>query len=100
MTEEQREQEHRKDRRRATEALIALLGVAVLISFTLWYVAYSQREADLRWCSLMVPLDDRYQKLVDPSPDAKQFADSVHVLRSQLHCPPHRIVIPTTRSNG
>lgn len=88
----------RRANRNVVRSLVALLGVAILISFTLWYVARSQREADLRWCALMVPLDDRYQRLPDPSPDAKQFADSVHVLRSQLHCPPPKPPTPG-RSN-
>jgi len=74
--------------RRIAQATVALIGVAILISFTIWYTSYSQRQDDLRWCALMVGLDNRYQSLPpDSDPAALDFATKIHDLRRSLHCP-------------
>lgn len=95
MTEEQQQAEVQRqtksDKRRNNlilQALIALVGLVVVCSVVLLYVNYSQRQDDLRWCKLMVGLDDRYQSL-PPTADsaAREFANNIHELRGELHCP-------------
>lgn len=78
----------RQRKARIAEGLVGLVVLALLISFTLWYTRYTVVESDKRWCTLMVSLDDRWQRIPNPSEDAKRFADQVHDLRRQLHCEP------------
>jgi hypothetical protein len=85
-----RKEAERHRKARFAEALIGLVALGLLISFTLWYTAWSQAQSDARWCELIAPLDDRQQKIPNPTPEQKDFAGKMHVLRVKLHCPPTR----------
>lgn len=67
-------------------AFIALLAVAGLVSFNLWYTSHERLQADIRWCELMVALDDRYRALPSPAPEAAKLAESISELRKNLQC--------------
>jgi hypothetical protein len=87
-----REEAKRQYRARIMEAIVGLVALGALISFTLWYTAWAQAQSDKRWCEFMVPLDQRYQKLLDDpnaitNPDTKEFADRLHFLvKDRLNC--------------
>lgn len=76
----------RQRRARLLEAILGLISLGALISFTLWYTAWSQQKADARWCELMVPLDQRQEQIKNPTPEQKEFRDSMHRLVGKLHC--------------
>ena len=83
-------------------ALVALVGVAILVSFNIWYTGHLQATSDNRWCSLMVGLDDRYQNLPSdppPSSEATDLANKIHQLRVGLHCPPSSKVVTIPASS-
>lgn len=93
MTEEERvEREIDRDiqRQRNTrilQAVLALVGVLIVVSFNFWFTIYSQDQNNQKWCKLMVTLDDRNQRLPpNPDPDAQLFAAQVHDLRQGLKC--------------
>ena len=91
MTEEElterREEIERQRNTRIWQAVIALVGVLIVVSINFWYTAYSQDQNNHKWCSLMVSLDDRYQALPqDANPDAIEFAGQIHTLRQEFHC--------------
>jgi hypothetical protein len=82
-----KDESERQRKARITEAIIGLVALGLLISFTIWYSAWTQANADKRWCSFLVPLDQRYQKLLEPtagqppvSEDSKEFARRLHLL--------------------
>lgn len=79
---------------RAVERLVYLAGLGLAIIFVVMYVGWTQRVADERWCGLMTGLDDRYQRLESPDPDARRFADQVHELREDLPCDPPTVYAP------
>lgn len=81
-----KEEAERQRKARFTEAILGLIALGLLFSFTLWYVAYQQSVSDRRWCSLMVPLDDRNQQIARPTPEQQEFIKSIHYLRQQMHC--------------
>jgi hypothetical protein len=85
---------------RIMQAIMALIGLAVLVGVNLWYSHYVQVQADKRWCALMVSLDDRYQAIPRGSmnADALRFADQIHVLRADFHCPKSSVVVVPTPS--
>lgn len=74
------------ERRLALERIFGLLGLAILIGISLWYIAYTQRVSDQRWCDLMTGLDRRYERLQNPDPDAQEFAREIHILTQSLPC--------------
>jgi hypothetical protein len=82
----------RQKKMRILEALVGLVVLGALISFTIWYTAHVQAKGDQRWCTFMVPLDQRYQSLVTtddpkPDPDAAEFAARLHYLvNHDLNC--------------
>jgi hypothetical protein len=79
----------KKRNTRITQALLALIGLGIVLSLNFWYTSYHQRQNDMHWCALMVGLDDRYQALPPQAdPAAREFATNIHVLRGKLHCPP------------
>lgn len=80
------EEAHRQQRMRIMQAILGLVVLGMLISFTLWYTARAQAKSDARWCAFMVPLDQRYQKLENPDPDAQEFAKRLRVLVNDLNC--------------
>jgi hypothetical protein len=83
-----------EQRSTAATRLVAILAFGALVAFGILYINYTNRQNDLRWCSLMVGLDDRYQGLDTKDPDAIKFRDDVHRLRQGLRCPPS-VFIPS-----
>lgn len=81
---------------RLLQAAMAFVGLAILIGGAVLWQVHRERVADQRWCSLMVSLDDRYQALPrdNISPDALKFAEQIHTLRQELHCPRTRVTTP------
>lgn len=79
------------NRDNAVRAIGALLGVAVLIVFCIFYTAYQQRVADRRWCALIGGFDDRYRQLQTTDPAAKDLAGQLASLRMDLGCPPSAV---------
>lgn len=69
-----------------------LLGTGISIIYTKQTAVTTEhkaREDIQRWCVLLTSLDDRYQKLQPPPPDAsetdkKQYADAA-AFRGQVH---------------
>lgn len=99
MTRDEAVQEARKQRRgRLTERIVYLVGLGLAIVFTVMYVSWTQRTADERWCGLMTGLDDRYQKLQSPDPDAQAFARQVHEIRVSLPCDASPVRAPVAPS--
>lgn len=96
QAEHWRQEADRQRKARFTEAIAGLVVLGLLISFTIWYTAWNQHKSDSRWCAFMVPLDQRYQKLIEPdndpktpapSQDAKDFAARLHgLVTEQLNC--------------
>lgn len=76
----------RQRRARFLESFIGLVVLGALISFTIWYTGWSQAKSDERWCDLMLPLDQRQQKIVNPTPDQAEFAARMHRLVGKLNC--------------
>lgn len=86
----------RQRKARLLELILGLVVLTILISFTIWYTAWSQANADKRWCAFLVPLDQRYQKLLERTPgqpptptskDAEDFARRLHLLvTKEFHC--------------
>lgn len=82
------EEEERKRNGKITQAITVLVSLGILISTLFLYVNWTQRQDDLRWCKLMVGLDNRYQALPsDADSAAREFASNIHDLRVKLHCP-------------
>ncbi len=82
------DRQERRDRNRSlVQAFVALIVVAALVSFNIWYTADQSARSDRRWCQLMQPLDKRYQALKTEDPSAIEFRNSLHVLVGQLGCP-------------
>ena len=78
----------RQRRARIVQAVLALVALGFLFSFTIWYTGYVRAKADQRWCAFMVPLDQRYQQLPpDADPEAKEFARRLNALvANDLKC--------------
>lgn len=79
--------EQRERRDNAVRFVVAMVGVVTLVSFCILYTAYSQREADKRWCALIGGFDDRYRQLQTEDPAAKELAGELRKLRVELKCP-------------
>jgi hypothetical protein len=63
--------------------IVNALAVGLLAGFTITYVAQQQRKI----CGMIVLLDDRQQKLPEPSdPDAARFRHELHDYRKNLGC--------------
>jgi CHASE1-domain containing sensor protein len=74
--------------------LVAMLGSIFLVS--IGGVAYTnhvdgkresfEREADRRWCQLLVTLDDAYRSAPPATETGRRVAGAVHALRVSLKC--------------
>lgn len=97
MTEEEAAEKvnvyERQRNTRLLQAATAFVGLAILIGVVVLWQIHREHVADQRWCSLMVSLDDRYQALPreNISPDTLRFADQIHELRQELHCPRSKV---------
>lgn len=87
QVEHWKQEADRQRKARFLEGIIGLVVLGALLSFTLWYTAWTVDQSDKRWCEFMVPLDQRYQQLKTQNPEAKEFADRLHFLvKDRLHC--------------
>lgn len=86
---------------RITQALMALVGLGILIGGLFLYVGYQQRVSDQRWCALLGSIDRRYQKL-PPNADAeaRDFADNLHTLVLKYRCKPEDLPTPASSAGG
>lgn len=97
MTEEEATEKvdayERQRNTRLLQAATAFVGLAVLIGVVVLWQIHREHVADQRWCSLMISLDDRYQAIPpgNISPDAQRFAEQIHELRQELHCPRSKV---------
>lgn len=46
----------------------------------------SEREADRRWCALLVTLDEAYSTVPPTSELGRRVANAIHTLRVELKC--------------
>ena len=70
-------------------SLMMLAAVVGLASFGILYTDHEMRQSDERWCELFIGLDDNYRAAPPGSlpPRSQKFADQIHQLRRDLHCP-------------
>lgn len=94
MTEEEKVEREidreiqRKRNTRILQAVLGIFGVFIVVSLNFWFTIYYQQQQNQKWCSLIVTLDDRNQRLPPSAdPDARLFASQMHDLRAGLHCP-------------
>ena len=86
MSQEVIENYERQRNRRILQAALGLAAVALLVVVNILYTNYSQRQNDRRWCELVTGLDNRYQALKEPTPEAVEFRDIVNRLQRSLPC--------------
>lgn len=80
------------------QAFLALVGVFLALIINIFYVKHLNTQNDRRWCDLMVSLDRRYQAIPPGSnPQAQEFAQQVHSLRQELHCPADPSPVPSQK---
>jgi hypothetical protein len=86
QAEHWKQEAERQKKARVVEGILGLVTLGLLISFTIWYTAWVQSNSDKRWCAFMAPLDQRYQQLQSPDPEAKKFAERLNDLVRGLKC--------------
>lgn len=62
-------------------ALSATLGIGSIL-----YAGHIDSESNRQWCDLLVPLDERNERIPPQNTEAKRFAESIHNLRSNFEC--------------
>lgn len=70
-----------------------VLSVMALAVAGVGYTSYvdgrreaAEREADQRWCDLLVTLDDAYGSGTPTTELGRRVAEAVHTLRTELQC--------------
>lgn len=97
MTEEQ-STEHQTvivlKRKYVIAQLVVFLTLFVLLVALYQYVGYvdrernrQEREKDKQFCQLFGGIDKQYQKSPPPTESGKVFAEDIHELVRNLHCP-------------
>lgn len=73
---------------RLWQALLSGVIVMVVLFFCgFWYVNRVVQQSNHRWCGLLILLDDRNQKLPEPSdPETTKFRREIHELRVGYRC--------------
>lgn len=67
----------------------SLLTVFLVLGTSIWYANHVRSVSDQRWCTLMISLDNRQQKLKNGpviTADQLEFINNIHNLRSDLGC--------------
>ncbi len=68
-------------------ALSSVIVLIVLFFCGFWYVNRVVEQSNHRWCGLLVLLDDRNQKLPEPSDqETAKFRREIHDLRVGYRC--------------
>lgn len=73
---------------------VSVVTILIVLGISIWYAGHVRSQADKVWCSLIVSLDDRYQKLLqapaqtnpDQQRSIREFAAQMHQLKSDLGC--------------
>jgi hypothetical protein len=58
----------------------------LLLAVSMLYTNFVQRQADQRWCALVVSVDDAYLATPPQTPVGEQIAEAMHQLRQELDC--------------
>lgn len=66
--------------------LVSFVATIVVAMSCLWWTAAQQRESDVRWCRLMVALDNAYTSNPPRTPVGRDIAQQIHELRRSLGC--------------
>lgn len=75
-------------------ALVAIcVAMALLVAGGMGYTSYvdgereaAEREADRRWCQLLVTLDQAYSAVPPSTELGRRVAGAIHTLRVDLDC--------------
>lgn len=70
-------------------ALVVILVSSLSLGAAgVWYTNHVQREADRKWCSIVVAQSDAYRLTPPTSPTGQRVAAAIDRLRVELDCPP------------
>lgn len=75
-----------KPRRLAYAVAAVVASSAIMSAGALIAAIKVDANSNTQWCDLLVPLDERNEKVPPRNSEAKQFADSIHRLRQNFDC--------------
>jgi hypothetical protein len=67
--------------------MISLAGVGIAIGLAIGYTIKENNRQDRELCKVIVYIDDRNQRLPNPTPEQREAFDVLHGYRQALHCP-------------
>lgn len=67
--------------------VVSFLCMLGLTGGSMLYATNVDRNSNQKWCELIISLDERYQAIPPDAPvEAKDFANRIHHLRTNLEC--------------
>ena len=75
-----------KRRRLAYVLIVAFISIVTVVIGGILYTQHVAHQSDLRWCELLIPLDDAYQKFPLSDELGQKMVAAVHDLRINFGC--------------